>query len=240
MIDAVASSARRSPHVALFVDGDADVRGLYSAYFRSRYWLTDEASDGREALAKALTRPPSVVVTEIQLPGLNGFDLCSVLRRDLITRETPIIVVTRNSELQAADGMMSVGVDEVFVKPCLPETILARAHQLLQKGQTLRERSDRVRSQGATRLERSGQLLREAAERRFALSKAHRRHDTTTPPAPPPRLVCPDCDRPLSYQRSFIGGVSSKQPEQWDYFDCSAGCGGFQYRQRTRRLRRVS
>jgi CheY-like chemotaxis protein len=68
---------------------------------------------------------------------------------------------------------------------------------------------------------------------------AHRRGDTVNPPIAPPTLVCPLCDRPLMYRRSHVGGVSSKHSEQWDYFDCEAGCGTFQYRTRTRKLRKV-
>jgi len=73
-----------------------------------------------------------------------------------------------------------------------------------------------------------------------ALSHSHQRRETTTPPNPPVELRCPTCDRPLRYRKSFIGGVSAKHSEQWDYFDCLTGCGTFQYRQRTRKLRRVS
>jgi hypothetical protein len=71
------------------------------------------------------------------------------------------------------------------------------------------------------------------------LSRTHHRHDTTAPPLTPPVLVCPSCDQPLMYQRSHVGGVSARHQEQWDYYECVAGCGSFQYRQRTRRLRRV-
>jgi hypothetical protein len=44
----------------------------------------------------------------------------------------------------------------------------------------------------------------------------------------------------LTYERSHIGGVSERNSEQWDYYECPSGCGTFQYRQRTRKLRRVS
>jgi hypothetical protein len=59
------------------------------------------------------------------------------------------------------------------------------------------------------------------------------------PPASPPQLICPDCDRPLDYKSSQVGGVSVRNAEQWDYFICGAGCGTFQYRQRTRKVRKV-
>jgi hypothetical protein len=56
----------------------------------------------------------------------------------------------------------------------------------------------------------------------------------------PPPLVCPACDRALQYVRSHVGGVSERLPEQWDYYTCHGACGTFQYRQRTRRVRRVA
>ena len=52
-------------------------------------------------------------------------------------------------------------------------------------------------------------------------------------------LVCPSCDQALKYLRSHIGGVSARHLEQWDYFECPAGCGSFQYRERTKKLRKV-
>jgi hypothetical protein len=51
--------------------------------------------------------------------------------------------------------------------------------------------------------------------------------------------VCPECNKPLKYVRSHIGGVTAQNSEQWDYFGCTGGCGTFQFRERTRKLRRV-
>jgi hypothetical protein len=61
---------------------------------------------------------------------------------------------------------------------------------------------------------------------------------TTMPPAPAPTLKCPVCDAALAYEHSFVGGVSERYREQWDYYRCRH-CGLFQYRQRTRTLKRV-
>jgi two-component system chemotaxis response regulator CheY len=55
-----------------------------------------------------------------------------------------------------------------------------------------------------------------------------------------PELLCPSCTGWLRHERSHIGGVNDRHPEQWDYYVCSASCGTFQYRQRTRKLRRVA
>jgi hypothetical protein len=60
---------------------------------------------------------------------------------------------------------------------------------------------------------------------------------TSAPETPPPDLLCPECDRPLLYKETAMGGV--KPIERWDYFACPR-CGGFVYRDRTRKLRRAS
>ena len=85
---------------------------------------------------------------------------------------------------------------------------------------------------------RSAQLLERSAQDQKQLVRSHLRYKTTIPPLPPPQPRCPDCDCPLSYKGSHIGGVSRLHSEQWDYFDCALH-GEFQYRQRTRKLRHV-
>jgi hypothetical protein len=57
---------------------------------------------------------------------------------------------------------------------------------------------------------------------------------TSTPDTSPPPLRCPNCDLPLEYLRTVIGGVQPQ--ERWDYFACGT-CGEFVYRDRTRKLR---
>ena len=108
----------------------------------------------------------------------------------------------------------------------------------------LRTRAAAVRVDALDRLVRADDVLSRSVDtvrrhRHLTLKKAHRRGDTINPPVAPPTLVCPLCDKPLTYRRSHVGGVSSKHSEQWDYFDCEAGCGTFQYRVRTRKLRKA-
>jgi DNA-binding response OmpR family regulator len=68
-------------HRLLIADADTDTRALYHEAFRVG-WDCVEASDGRDALAKALTRTPTLVITELYLPELDGFALCEILRRN--------------------------------------------------------------------------------------------------------------------------------------------------------------
>jgi DNA-binding response OmpR family regulator len=229
------------PLVALLVDRDADTRRMYAEYLKRSSCIIEEADDGRAALAKAISGRPDIIVTETQLPGMSGFDLCSILRRDATTRAIPIVVVTSDAFEVDMARVWRAGADAILIKPCLPEALLAEMRNLLQQSASLRERASAIRERMRGQLAKSDRLIEHsrAVVRRQMLSSAHSRHETTTPPIRPPALVCPSCDQPLRYLRSHIGGVSARQPEQWDYFECIGGCGELQYRERTRKLRKV-
>ena len=214
------------PVRVLVADADADTRALYREAFHSNGWDVVEVADGREALATALASPPALVVTEIRLPFLDGYALCDILRRDPATTAVPILVVTAEGRVAGPNGERTVEADAVLVKPTTPERVLAETRRLLSD-----RRDADPNAPAAVRPEESSHL-------RLRLSKAFARFATTTPPASPPRLVCPSCDEPLTYERSYVGGVNAKQAEQWDVYVCPGSCGMFEYRHRTRKLGR--
>jgi len=197
---------------------------LYREVLQRRGSDVVDAVDGRDAMVRALSVRPSLVITELHLPILDGFALCSVLRRDSLTRAVPIVVVTAERRPSEVDRARAAGADVVLIKPVTPEALLSEIDRLLEQPPATEPRERKVTRPGA---------------RRTSLKKAYQRVTTTTPAIPPPDLWCPRCDRPLQYQRSFVGGVSQRQPEQWDQFDCPAQCGTFEYRQRTRSVRAV-
>jgi CheY-like chemotaxis protein len=227
------------PPLALLVDPDAETRSGFAEYLKRSSCVIDEAEDGREALAKAITRRPHVIVTETRLPGINGFDLCHLLRQDVATRSIPIVIVSGEGSI--VERAAHVGADAILAKPCLPETLLGEISRLLDQSLDLRERGRAARGRMHEQIAKSDQLIKRshANIRRVTLSRAHARHDTIAPPIAPPTPVCPACDQSLRYVRSHVGGVNSHHAEQWDYFECALGCGTFQYRQRTRKLRKV-
>ena len=228
MHNALSPLARPLPMV-LFVDQDDDNRAMYGQYMKAANWIVEEAVDGRDALAKALALRPDLIVTEIRLPGIDGFELCKLLRRDFATRAIPILVVTGDAYKRDLELARSAGATSVLLKPCVPEELLAEAIRLLE--------ASREPSAPAAVAAPPEAQPQEGPRRR--LSRSHVRGQTAAPPAVPPGLICPQCDRPLDYKSSQVGGVSAHNAEQWDYFVCERGCGTFQYRQRTRKLRKV-
>jgi two-component system cell cycle response regulator DivK len=220
---------------ALLIDRDEDTRRMYSEYLRAHECIVEQSADGREALAKALARHHDVIITETRLPGIDGFQLCDLLRRDEATGATPIVVVSGEAYAADIERAYRAGATAVLTKPCLPDTLWSQIRRVLDT--PAQARPSRHESLGP----RSGDE-RQAANggaRRPILSRTHQRGDTTAPPQAPPALVCPLCDTPLAYGWSYVGGVSARHAEQWDYYECPNGCGTFQYRQRTRKIRRA-
>jgi CheY-like chemotaxis protein len=223
----------------LVVDPDEDMRALYRESFALIGCDVVEASDGRDALTKALVRPPTLVITEIALPFLDGYALCEILRRDRATAHVPILVITAEARPAQMGRARRAGADFVLVKPTSLESVLNEMWRLVADSQDLRGRAAATRGNTATGCDESAIRVARSKRRRTALTKSFSRFTTTTPPASPPELVCPSCDRPLTYEGSHVGGVSERHPEQWDHYVCPASCGTFEYRQRTRRLRRT-
>jgi two-component system, cell cycle response regulator DivK len=226
--------------LALVADADPGGREMYVESMKLANWAVVEATDGPEALAVALSRRPDVIVADSHLPGISGYELCDLLRRDLATRATPIVLVTSDAMARELEHARTSGATSVIIKPCPPDTLLTEAVRLLEVSRARRDCSGVARERHtATRAAPERRVPQPDQRSRPRLSRTHLRGETDLPPASPPQLICPDCDRPLDYKSSHVGGVSVRNVEQWDYFVCGAGCGTFQYRQRTRKVRKV-
>jgi two-component system chemotaxis response regulator CheY len=209
----------------LVADADDDTRALYRSAFAALGFDVVEASDGRDALAQALSHPPALVVTEMALPLLDGFALCEILRRDRATTDIPILVLTAESRPAQINRARQAGADLVLVKPTPLDQLSHEVMRLVTPGEIHRRT---ISTQAEEVVERA------PPGRRKAQAKAFLRVTTTAPAS----LRCPSCADPLIYLESHVGGVSARNAEQWDYFCCKQ-CGLFQFRQRTRKLRRV-
>lgn len=212
----------------LVADADTDTRTLYELALPRAGCEVVQAGDGRDALTKALSETPTLIITELRLPFIGGIALCEIIRRDAATHAVPILVVTAETRPTELDRIRQAGADAVLVKLTLPDAVVGEVLHLLTRA-----------ANGASEPAMPATASTEPKKsNRTVLAKSHARFRTTAPPAPPPALSCPSCDHPLTYDHSYVGGVSSLHPEQWDYYTCST-CGTFQYRQRTRKLHGV-
>ena len=120
------------PMLGLVVDDDRHVRSLFAKVLRGGGMDILEASSGWEAFFVAETASPAFVVTDLQMAGLNGLELCRRLRRSRNSRDLLIVVVTGAATTQR-DEAIAAGCDVVLEKPCSPVLLVTTIQRLLDK-----------------------------------------------------------------------------------------------------------
>src|SRR5437762_2262771 len=120
---------------ALIIEDDADIAESVKYNLESEGFSAVVASTGEQGLTLALDahNPPSVIVLDLMLPGMNGMELCRRLRRESQTRRTPIIMLTaKTSEADRIAGL-DLGADDYLSKPFSVRELLARIRALLRR-----------------------------------------------------------------------------------------------------------
>lgn len=101
---------------------------------RSEGYCVDYASDGIEALEKALHSPVDLIVLDVMLPGKDGFDVCQALRSEGFS--TPILMLTARSRTEDAVRGLKIGADDYVTKPFEMKELMARVAALLRRART--------------------------------------------------------------------------------------------------------
>jgi CheY-like chemotaxis protein len=117
--------------LGLVVDDSAQIRALFARALGRAGMRTIEAGSGLEALELAHTSALDFVVTDIEMPDMDGLELCRRLRQLAATSMVPIVVVT--GAPSQADEATAAGCDVVLLKPCSPALLLATIQRLLVK-----------------------------------------------------------------------------------------------------------
>lgn len=127
----VQSRPRRTPRV-LIVDDVPDVRQLHTRYLYGTGMEVCTAENGILALDAARRAVPDVIVTDVNMPVMNGLDLCRRLRADAATRDVVIVVLTGEAP-DEGPAALDAGCDAVLDKPCSRTLLLATIRLLLER-----------------------------------------------------------------------------------------------------------
>ena len=122
-------TAWSSSPTVLIIDDHEDSRTVGRLVLESRGFHVIEASTGTEGLQKALSERPSVVLLDIVLPGLDGWEIARRLRADASTCNTIIIAVSALAGIEDRNRSYMAGCDSVLTKPVPPSTMLAVINQ---------------------------------------------------------------------------------------------------------------
>jgi two-component system cell cycle response regulator DivK len=117
--------------LVLLVDDYPDNRDIYVQFLTYSGLRVEEAENGHQALEKAFTLRPDVIVMDLSLPGLDGWEATRRLKRDPRTCEIPVIALTGHALAGHSKGALDAGCDAFITKPCLPERLLEEIRAIL-------------------------------------------------------------------------------------------------------------
>lgn len=131
----------------LLVDDYPDALEIWGLYLRSMGYDVIEADDGVQAVEQAHLYKPDIIVLDLELPGITGFEAAVRLRESAETRHIPLIAATGYSHVSQLEQARASGFDAIVVKPCEPAALVAEIERLLRSRQTtLRDRTPAVNS----------------------------------------------------------------------------------------------
>ncbi len=115
----------------LVADDEPQVRELIASLIREFGYEAMEVADGEAALAAVALSPPDLVLSDVSMPGLDGFEVCRRLKADPTTRLIPVVLITGIGNEHKVAGL-EAGADEFLGKPFSPEELRARVRSLLR------------------------------------------------------------------------------------------------------------
>ena len=122
-----------SPSV-LLVEDDQDGRRMYVEWLTGAGFRVEEAHNGLQALDRALSFQPDVVVTDLNIPGIDGFELTRRLKRDRRTCDIPVLAVTGYATFASDPARaLRAGCDAVLPKPCSPDDLETAIRTLIEE-----------------------------------------------------------------------------------------------------------
>jgi len=125
-------SVAAAPPLVLIVEDDFGTRAMYREYLEHAGFRVVDAHNGHQALAKARELRPDAILTDLAIPGMDGFEFCRAVKGSAPPLEIPILVVTGHSEyLAQPDRFRQAGITRVLVKPCSLDVILSELRRLL-------------------------------------------------------------------------------------------------------------
>jgi signal transduction histidine kinase/DNA-binding response OmpR family regulator len=138
----VAARAESEPRERiLVVDDNADMRDYVSRLLRER-WHVEATNDGQAALESIRRNPPDLVLTDLMMPGLDGFGLLRAVRSDASTRAIPVFMLSARAGEEATSDGLKAGADDYLVKPFTARDLFVRIAARLAAVKAAREASE--------------------------------------------------------------------------------------------------
>jgi DNA-binding response OmpR family regulator len=145
----------------LAVEDDERIRSAVKLALEDEGWTVDEAESGEEAIEIFERSNPNVVLIDIMLPGIDGFELCRSLRR---TSDVPIVMVTARNDTHDVVAGLAAGADDYLTKPFAPKELSARIRALLRRARPSAHGHARLSFGDLELIPDEGKVLRDGEE----------------------------------------------------------------------------
>ena len=116
----------------LVVDDYQDAREMYAEYLQFSGFRVAEARNGNEAVAQAFSLRPDLILMDLSLPGMDGWEATRVLKADERTKHIPVVALTGHALAGASEGARKAGCDSFVTKPCLPDDLVVEVRRMLE------------------------------------------------------------------------------------------------------------
>ena len=126
------TSRPRVPRV-LVVDDYPDAREMYSEYLEYSGYEVIQAANGVEALQRAVDDAPDIILMDLSLPVMDGWEATRRLKADARTASIPVVALTGHALAGISEGARQAGCDAFVTKPCLPEDLVVEIKRVLEQ-----------------------------------------------------------------------------------------------------------
>ena len=140
--DKIEETDEHNGQIILIVDDNADIRKYVVDHLKNEYRIIT-AKDGLEGLEKAKNQIPDLIVSDINMPRMNGIDLCTKIRTDELTCHIPIILLTVRASKDAKIEGLEIGADDYITKPFEIRELKARIRNLFEQRRQLMKKFNR-------------------------------------------------------------------------------------------------
>jgi CheY-like chemotaxis protein len=122
---------RTQEPLVLVVEDYQDAREMYAAYLTFSGYRVAEATNGLEAIEKTVELMPDIILMDLALPKMDGWEATRRLKMDERTKHIPIVALTGHALAGHAEGARQAGCDAFVTKPCLPDALVAEIQKML-------------------------------------------------------------------------------------------------------------
>ncbi|MGX7417343.1 response regulator transcription factor [Carnobacterium gallinarum] len=148
----------------LIIEDDHSIASLQKDYLEISGIEAEIVVDGKEGLTKALSEEFDLIVVDVMLPSMNGFDICKEIRKE---KQIPILIISaKNEDIDKIRGL-GIGADDYMTKPFSPNEMVARVQSHIKRYQLL----TKPQNEANTLIERKGLVIDKDARKVFILNE---------------------------------------------------------------------